>query len=776
MSRHSGGTGELPLDDEIGREQEYVSALYQRLDELREQAANRLTDELRTTGGTLQARSQRDSSVRMYAEQVEQLSAVENGLCFGRLDGEDGSRRYVGRIGIFDTSGDYDPLLMDWRAPAARPFYLATAANPQGVLRRRHLRTRQRKVTGLNDEVLDIDSASPDAHEELTGEASLLAALNAGRSGRMRDIVETIQVEQDKIIRADLPGVLVVQGGPGTGKTAVALHRAAYLLYTHRRELSTRGVLLVGPNATFLRYISHVLPALAETGVLLRTQADLFPGVQARRAEPAAAAALKGRAAMVEVLAAAVRDRQRVPDEPMEIEVERETLTLHPETVRAARERARRSGRPHNLARGLFDLEIVHALAEQVAERIGADPLGGENLLDEADRAEIRRELREESGIQAALDELWPVLSPERLLADLYADPDRIATAAPMLTADERTLLHREPGGWTPADVPLLDEAAELLGEDEREAAALRERIRSFQREYAEGVLEIARGSRSIDVEDEADGGEILGVTDLIDAERLLERQEEEDRLTTAQRAAADRKWAFGHVIVDEAQELSPMAWRLLMRRCPSRSMTIVGDVAQTGALAGTRSWGEALEPYVAGRWRLTELTVSYRTPAEIMAVAADLLTEIDPTLRPPRSVRESGVPPWDRRVDADRLATELVDAAAREAAALDEGRLGVIVPAGHVDGLGAALTTALPEAALGEHPELESRVVVLTVAQAKGLEFDSVLVVDPDRIVAESPRGRSDLYVALTRATQRLGVLRPAPDAGGEGEGAVAA
>ncbi|WBB70148.1 ATP-binding domain-containing protein [Micromonospora sp. WMMD812] len=762
MSRHSGVTGELPHDDEIGHEQEYVSMLYHRLDGLRDQAARRLTDELRATGGTLQARSQRDSSVRMYADQVEQFSAVENGLCFGRLDGDDGARHYIGRIGIFDTTGDYDPLLMDWRAPAARPFYLATAANPQGVRRRRHLRTRQRKVTGLNDEVLDIATASPTAHEELTGEASLLAALNAGRTGRMRDIVETIQAEQDQIIRADLPGVLVVQGGPGTGKTAVALHRAAYLLYTHRRELSTRGVLLVGPNATFLRYISQVLPALAETGVLLRTQADLFPGVQARRTEPAEVAALKGRAVMVDVLASAVRDRQWVPDEPMEIEIEREVLTLDPEIVRAARDRARRSGRPHNLARALFDIEVVHALADQVAERIGADPLGGENLLDEADLAEIRRELRDEPELRAALDQLWPVLTPQRLLADLYADADRIATAAAVLTPAERALLHREPGGWTPADVPLLDEAAELLGEDERTAAARRERIRTLQREYAEGVLEIARGSRSIDVEDEADGGEILGVTDLIDADRLLERQEESDRLTTAQRAAADRSWAFGHVIVDEAQELSPMAWRLLMRRCPSRSMTIVGDVAQTGALAGTPSWREALEPYVADRWRLTELTVSYRTPAEIMAVAADLLTEIDPTLRPPRSVRESGCPPWDRAVGAGRLTAELVDAATREASSLDDGRLGVIVPAGLVDDLGVALTGALPEATVGEHPELESRVVVLTVAQAKGLEFDSVLVVDPDRIVAESPRGRSDLYVALTRATQRLGVLRP--------------
>ncbi|WP_172892626.1 HelD family protein [Micromonospora coxensis] len=737
--------------------------LYGRLDDMREQAAQRLTEQLRTTGGTLQARSQRDSSVRMYAEQVEQFSAVENGLCFGRLDGADGARHYIGRIGIFDTGGDFDPLLMDWRAPAARPFYLATAANPQGMRRRRHLRTRQRKVTGLNDEVLDIATASPTAHEELTGEASLLAALNAGRTGRMRDIVETIQVEQDRIIRADLPGVLVVQGGPGTGKTAVALHRAAYLLYTHRRELSTRGVLLVGPNATFLRYISQVLPTLAETGVLLRTPGDLFPGVSARRAEPARTAALKGRTVMTEVLAAAVRDRQWVPDEPLEIEVERETLLLDPATVREARERVRRTGRPHNLARALFDVEIVHALADQVAEQIGADPLGGENLLSEADRAEIRRELREEPGVRAALDELWPVLTPQRLLADLYACTDRIAVAAPMLTDDERALLHREPGGgWTPADVPLLDEAAELLGEDERAAAARRERIRASQREYAEGVLEIWRGSRSIDVEDEADGGEILGVTDLLDADRLLERQEEADRLTTAQRAAADRSWAFGHVIVDEAQELSPMAWRLLMRRCPSRSMTIVGDVAQTGALAGTPSWADALEPYVAQRWRLEELTVSYRTPAEIMAVAADVLTGIDPALRPPRSVRATGVPPWDRAVAAGALADELVAATAREAAGLADGRLGVIVPQGRADELAAAVVAALPEAAVGEQPELESRVVVLTVDQAKGLEFDSVLVVDPDGIVAESPRGRSDLYVALTRATQRLGILRP--------------
>nr|WP_121162641.1 ATP-binding domain-containing protein [Micromonospora pisi] len=739
--------------------------LYGRLDRLRDQAAQRLAGELRSDGGTQQARSQRDSTIAMYAEQVGSYGAVENGLCFGRLDVEEGAPRYIGRIGIFDDEGEYDPLLIDWRAPAARSFYLATAASPDGVRRRRHIRTRFRKVVGINDEVLDLDAARTTEHEGLTGEAALLAAVNARRTGRMSDIVQTIQAEQDRVIRAELPGVLVVQGGPGTGKTAVALHRAAYLLYTYRQQLSTRGVLVVGPNATFLRYISQVLPTLAETGVLLRTLGELFPGVKATRSEPATVAEIKGRPVMTELLAAAIRDRQQVPEDGMDVVVERDTLRLDRQTVLAARERARRSGRPHNLAQPLFDIEIIHALARQVAERIGADPLGGENLLEEADLAEIRRELRDETGVQEALAELWPVLTPQQLLSDLFGSADRLAAAGAGLTGDELTeaelaLLRRDPeGGFSPADVPLLDESAELLGEDDRSAQALVERERQQLIEYAEGALEIALGSRSIDLEDEAEG-EILSVTDLLGADELAERQETGDRLTTAQRAAADRKWAFGHIIVDEAQELSPMAWRLLMRRCPSRSMTVVGDVAQTGALGGAASWRQALGPYVADRWRIRELSVSYRTPAEIMEVAGRVLAEIDPSLEPPRAVRRTGVPPWDLRVEPGELADRLVELVLREAGTIDDGRLGVIVPEGLATELGRAITDAVPEAAIGEHPELESQVVVLTVPQAKGLEFDSVLVVEPERIVAESPRGRSDLYVALTRATQRLGVL----------------
>jgi DNA helicase IV len=758
--------------DDIGQEQEYVSMLYGRLDAMRGLAPDRLTGAMSAVGSTHQARSERDATTAMYAGKVAHLNAVEEGLCFGRLDLDDATRRYVGRIGIFDEANDYEPLLVDWRAPAARPFYLATAAAPDGVHRRRHIRTRSRTVIGLDDEVLDLDTARRTGSDDLTGEAALLAAVSASRTGRMRDIVETIQAEQDRAIRADLGGVLVVQGGPGTGKTAVALHRAAYLLYTYREQLTKRGVLIVGPNTTFLRYVSQVLPSLAETGVLLCTLGELYPGVTARRAEPVQAAEIKGRPEMADVLAAAVRDRQRVPDDALEIVFDREVLLLDREVCVQARERARRSGKRHNLAQPIFVAEIIQVLAQQFAERFALDPfaddpLGGAdapgdpNLLDDGDLAELRRELGADPAVQAALDRLWPILTPQRLLADLFASPELIASAGLGLTKAEQELLCRAPeGGWTPADVPLLDEAAELLGEDDGAARALAEKQRRQRDAYAEGALEILAGSSPTDLEDDPEA--FLIATDLIGAAALGERHDGADSRTAAQWAAADRRWAFGHVIVDEAQELSPMAWRLLMRRSPSRSMTVVGDVAQTGDLSGTSSWRRVLEPYVAERWRLAELTVNYRTPAEIMAVAARLLASIEPPLDPPHSPRQTGVEPWSQRVAPAQLAERVVAAVLGEATEVGDGRLGVIVPAGRADELGQAVTEAVPQAATGEDPELESRVVVLTVRQAKGLEFDSVLVVDPAAIVAESPRGYSDLYVALTRATQRLGVLHP--------------
>ncbi len=306
--------------------------------------------------------------------------------------------------------------------------------------------------------------------------------------------------------------------------------------------------------------------------------------------------------------------------------------------------------------------------------------------------------------------------------------------------------------------MPLLDEAAELLGEDDRAAKAAARRRRNEEEAYARGVLEIIG-------RDEEDDPEILMGADMLDAARLAARFDNDSYLTAAERAAADRTWAFGHVIVDEAQELSPMAWRMLMRRCPARSMTIVGDVAQTGDIAGTASWSDALGPFVGDRWRLAPLTVNYRTPAEIMTVAADVLAQIDPEATPPRSVRESGAIPWRLRVgDPSELATTAAKAAAGLAEQAGEGTLAVIVPGGRLAEIGAAVRDALPDAGVGDagtgEPDLERPAVVLTVRQAKGLEFDAVVVADPGMIVAESPLGLGDLYVALTRATQRAGVV----------------
>jgi DNA helicase IV len=743
---------------ELDSEQEYITLLYTRLDDLRERASKRMAGVLAHAGGTHQARMERETFTAMYAQQLAQLNAAENGLCFGRLEFSDGELRYIGRVGIHADTDDYAQLLMDWRADAARPFYLATAASPGEVRVRRHIKTRGRKVASLDDEVLDLQAADPSRHEGLTGESALLAALNASRTGSMSDIVETIQAEQDQIIRAPMQGALVVQGGPGTGKTAVALHRAAYLLYTYRRQLEKRGVLVVGPNATFLRYIGQVLPSLGETSVLLSTIGDLFPGVTATAGEPAEVAAIKGRIGMAKVIAAAVRDRQYIPAAPLEIAADiarirlvttigregaapgvstdagRLRLTLR--TIERARERARRSRRPHNQARAVFAREIIAALTRQLAANIGTDVRDGESLLDQQDVSDLRRELRADPAVRAA----------------------RLAAAAPRLSDADRAALQRAPGSpWSPADVPLLDEAAELLGEDDRAARAAAGRRRRQQEAYAQGVLDIIG-------RDEEDDPELLMGADLVDAGRLASRYEDDENLTAAERAAADRTWAYGHVIVDEAQELSQLAWRMLMRRVPARSLTIVGDVAQTGDLAGLPSWSKALSPYLEDRWRLAPLTVNYRTPAEVMAVAADVLTAIDPSLEPPRSVREAGHQPWHLDAPPGALAGAVAEAAVRLSRQAGDGKLAVIVPSGLADGLSAAVSEALPDTAIGADPDLASPVVVLTVRQAKGLEFDCVLIADPARILAESPRGMNDLYVALTRATQQVGVVHEGP------------
>ncbi|MFF5205567.1 HelD family protein [Streptosporangium sp. NPDC000396] len=743
---------------ELAKEQEYVSRLYERLDLLRERTQRQLDGVLAQggSGGTHQNRSERDTFAGMYAERLGRLWAVENGLCFGRLDNADQTSLYIGRIGLADD--EQRRLLIDWRAPVAQPFYGATPAAPMGVIRRRHLQTKGRKVIGVDDDLLDLDNLTEEDVATLNGEAALLASIDARRTGRMRDIVATIQSEQDRIIRSDLNGVLVVQGGPGTGKTVVALHRAAYLLYTHRDKLARRGVLILGPNLTFLRYIEQVLPSLGETDVLLSTVAELYPGIVATARERSEVAALKGDERMAQVVARAVRERQRVPRKPIEIRLDRYTLKLDARVLEAARNRAARSRKPHNEARGIFVRHLLNALARQAAKQLGKE------MIDDDELADIREDLRTERPVKAALNRLWPYTTPQQLLIGLFTSPERLDYAASDLSPAERGLLLREPprkgdNWWAESDVPLLDEAAELLGdidpavlragawiaEEEQalaRAAALDERQQQLT--YAKEVLELT------------------GLSEIMDAEKFAARHLNDDvYLTTAERAAADRTWAFGHVIVDEAQELSPMAWRMVMRRSPNRSMTVVGDLAQTGSSAGARSWGRMLDPYVAGRWREEHLSVNYRTPAELMAVAADVLTLVDPGLTAPTSVRETGAHPWVAS-PAESLA-EIV-----KAEAVEGGRLIVIVPEASEPGpseFGEMVTRSVEGAVEGGGAAaLDAPVAVMTVAQAKGLEFDSVIVVEPELILRESPRGASDLYVALTRATQRLGVVHSLP------------
>ena len=779
-------TGPSALDEELAHEQAYVGVLYEHLDRLRAAAAAALDRSSHGIGaGTPGARTERDAFVRLYRERVRQLNDVEQRLCFGRLDLRQGAPRYIGRVGISDA--DRTELLVDWRAPAAEPFYQATAAAPAGVVRRRQLTTRARTVTALSDEVLDLewfDRHGAAGSRVVIGEGALFASLDAARTGRMGDIVATIQADQDRVIRAPLAGVLVVQGGPGTGKTAVALHRAAFLLYAHRERIERSGVLLVGPNRVFLRYIDQVLPTLGEAeAMVMSTPGELFPGVETTSEDPPAVTAVKGDLRMARVVAEAVRARQRTLDRPRRMAVEGTLLTLRTHDVRQARERARRSRMPHNQARAVFVKEILNGLVAQLARARGTE-------LDEDARAGLLAELRDSADVRRELNWCWAPIGPDRLLRDLFADPARLAEAGHGLTPAERDLLRRErTAGWTVADVALLDEAAELLGDD-----PTRPRRRWDSAARAEAVSE-AEVDYARSVQDSFGGADFQSTEDLAGRYRATA-----DLATVAERAGEDRGWAYGHVIVDEAQELSAMMWRLLMRRCPTRSMTVVGDVAQTGSAAGTRSWAATFEPHVGDRWRVAELTVNYRTPAQIMDLAASMLRAAGSTVVAPRSARVGSWPPEVVRLGppggfgrlgvagppggpgrmsaaptglddpAESLEDGLGELMDRLWAERTAGTIGIITPRASYDRVAAVVRGRRPtghgrqEPAAADPAALGAAVSTLTVGGVKGLEFDTVVVVEPTGILAESVRGVNDLYVALTRATQRLVIAHHDP------------
>ena len=671
---------EPSTDPELAEEQAYVAGAYARLEAMRA-AAERVRAAYADVraGGTHQARLERDIAWDVTQRRLSDLDIGESPLLFGRLDMEDASRWYVGRIAVEDDH--HTPLVVDWRAPVAEPFYRATAIAPMGVVRRRHLITRKgREVMSLDDEVFDQNAVEAEGLQ-VTGEGALLAALERNRTGRMGDIVATIQAEQDEAIRAEVQGALIVAGGPGTGKTAVALHRAAYLLYTHRRRLAAQGVLLVGPSAVFLRYIEHVLPSLGEQDVQLSTITGLKPRLRAAIADEPSVAALKGDARMAQVIAHAVADRERPL--PREFAVLIDGLRLRisrSDTVRMIEGAKRRPGthneqRPY-VSRRLLDLLVSrykHGAVRAFHERRDEPSAGNVTSMFDRDGAldtaiggtlargetppegweqELRSRLRGRAEVKEALERMWPALSGAELVNDLLGFSALVHSAADgILTEEEQQRLHRrrDPdvlnGRWTESDVALIDEADYLLGAVEA-ARVQRRRGRNGD------ALDTA--TRVIDD---------LGLHGFADAATVAERYAEPS--TNGYDSPSEPR-TFGHVLIDEAQDLTAMQWRMLARRCPSGSMTIVGDPGQASKPGALASWDDVLAHLPThNATRFVTLTINYRTPAEVMDVASRLLSVAAPTVEPSQSVRTTGEQP--RFVAAD--SGQLVSIAAREAA-----------------------------------------------------------------------------------------------------------
>ena len=719
------------LNEELRKEQDFVDTAYEVLDELRKRyREHQRTAEASKWRNTPQALTERDAFAAHWGDEASRLESIVDGLVFGRIDNTDDSTHYIGRIGLRDQGGDQ--ILIDWRAPASRPFYQATGANPQGVVRRRHIRTRGRTVIGVEDELLNTDS-KPDGRLVFQGEGALMQALSEARDGQMSDIVSTIQAEQDAIIRRGSDGLLVIQGGPGTGKTAVALHRAAYLLYAERARLESSGVLIVGPSNIFLRYIDQVLPSLGENGVVSTTIGQLLPGYSAIAQDSSQAREIKGRMAWVDIAKRAVRSFERVPnDTPLSIASYR--VTLRSETVKAARASARRSGKPHNEACEGFALELMDDLARQMNEQVGAS----EHLSWYHDYIRGSKEARR------AINLAWLPVSALQVLEKLYANETFLEQMAPELTESERATIRRLRGSaLTESDIPILDELEELLGALPSASASANAREQARKRE--------------IDAAGEAIAAMGLG-HGMVSASMLAERAAGEGSdLTLSQRALRDRTWAYGHVIVDEAQELSPLAWNSLLRRCPSRSFTVTGDLDQRSSAGRAKSWSDVLGPAMRAYQGEEILTVSYRTPAAILDRANALMDELGTPAHYPLVAARDVVDAYAKTttggsVQELQAVVKAEDAMLSKRVGAGNGRIAVIASPTSIRHL---------REACGWGSSLDERICLITPVESKGLEFDTVILWEPNEIIADSP---GDIYVALTRPTYRLHAVSSSP------------
>jgi len=725
---HADGSG---LAWRLAEDRAAVDELYGRLDALSASTAAELDEVLRESDGlSPQDRAERDAHASRLGRRLVALRSAERRLLFGRLDLDDGSCLYIGRLGLRRPGR----ILIDWRAPAAAAFYQATPAAPGRVLRRRHLHLDGRRLADVTEEVLTFAGSAGETPREDNAHDPLTRVLAAPRTGRMRDIVATLQAEQDRIIRSSGRGVLVVTGAPGTGKTVVALHRAAYLLYSEPARRAG-GVLVVGPNPAYLRYIEQVLPALGETDVVLAQPADLYPVDQLPLAtEDPATAGLKGDERMAAVLRRAVEQRQRRLRDPLPLLVDGAEIVLWPEVIGRARQAARASGEPHNQARDIYAEIVLADLVQQLlsATADGADHAGEDGAADlRSRRTAALAALHRSPDVRREINLRWMPLTPEKVLRELYADQDRLRSATPGWSADLRTrLARRRDAPWTPSDVPLLDELAALLGPPPPSAA---QRAADATRAAArrEAVLFAGDTLRSYGVD--ALGADVL-------VHRYGVDDDDVDHRSLADRATTDASWAFGHVVVDEAQDLTPMQWRMVLRRCPSRSMTVVGDLhqrsgaARAGDAAGrAQTWADVLGAHLR-RWREETLTVNYRTPGEHLAIAHDHLRAAGLDVPTVESARWGGIV-----VEVDLAVAALSDLVERELECC-RGTLAVVA---------------------ADPREVQNRVPVsvVTPAQVKGLEFDTVIVIGPDAIGTRI--GPGDLYVGLTRATQRLVLAR---------------
>lgn len=700
------------LERELAIEQAHVDLVYAHLGKATESArkvaregSSRYTSDretyLREEDGT--AIFERDAFAFQAAKRLAILDAEHEGLVFGRLDLDDGEIRYIGRIGVRDE--EYEPLVIDWRARAAEPFYRATATDPMEVTRRRVLRCRNDRVIGIEDDLLDERNGT---HLVIVGEGALMAALKRARGRQMRDIVATIQAEQDEAIRADHTGVTLITGGPGTGKTVVALHRAAYLLYSNRRRFERGGILVVGPSPVFMNYIDRVLPSLGEDSVTLRAiggvASDVL-GFTASRVDAPAAAAVKGSLRMVPVLKRLI-DLPLVQAGPeglrLLVTVKGEPLSLSEARLQRIRHDVLRH---HKLNRGRAAAEkaLVAALADQVPEELGLERDAVEDLITSS------------AGYKMFVNAWWPALDAGEVLGRL-ADSSVVArVAGGILDGVEQAALaasYRLPGepGWSVADVALLDELVAQLGAVESD-------------EEIDEPLFLPDGS---------------GVSELVTTADLLRRPHEAD-------PDAEPHDTFAHLLIDESQDITPMQWRMLRRRGAQASWTIVGDPAQS-------SWPDEAETEQAitelvghGALRTYRLSVNYRSPAEVFELAAKVVRAAYPAADLPEAVRSTGIVP-ELLSTAERDLGSTLTERVRDLLDEVEGTIGVIAPPSRQAAVAAALAGFDAE-----------RVLLVTPLESKGLEYDAAVVVSPDDVVAESPGGVRVLYVALTRPTQRL-------------------